>query len=113
MLSRGYLCKLLKYVFIIYFLFCYIGISIIGIALNSSEFSERLLASSDLSLFLFFIISPDIDECKNPSLYSCPSGFDCANTLSSYECVCNGRITNGKCEDEGIALIYFRKNIYA
>ncbi|CAB4026517.1 ---NA---, partial [Paramuricea clavata] len=42
-----------------------------------------------------------IDECKNPSLYLCHSGFECVNTLSSYECVCNGRITNGKCEDEG------------
>ncbi|CAB4016025.1 Fibroblast growth factor receptor 1 [Paramuricea clavata] len=96
MLSRQYLCTLLKYVYI-FFLFCYLGILIIDIALNNSEFSERATLLVLIFFFLCFIISPDIDECQNPSLYSCPRGFDCANTLGSYKCVCNGRIRNGEC----------------
>ncbi|CAB3991504.1 angiopoietin-1 receptor-like isoform X3 [Paramuricea clavata] len=43
---------------------------------------------------LSFIISADINECESPSLYSCSTGFDCANTIGSYTCVCEGRIRN-------------------
>ncbi|CAB3994641.1 RNA-directed DNA polymerase from mobile element jockey, partial [Paramuricea clavata] len=70
----------------------------------SSQVCIYLTSCSSCNIFANILPSIsiiDIDECKNPSLYSCHSEFDCVNTLSSYECVCNGRITNGKCEDEG------------
>ncbi|XP_028413931.1 uncharacterized protein LOC114536784 [Dendronephthya gigantea] len=39
----------------------------------------------------------DVDECKNARLYNCGEGYDCVNTLGSYECDCNGRREGAEC----------------
>ncbi|XP_028406445.1 uncharacterized protein LOC114528934 [Dendronephthya gigantea] len=44
----------------------------------------------------------DVDECKNATLYNCGKGYDCANTLGSYACVCHGRKVNTECVKDAI-----------
>jgi hypothetical protein len=39
----------------------------------------------------------DIDECKDPKLFSCHAKAKCFNTEASYKCTCNvGHVGDGK-----------------
>lgn len=40
-------------------------------------------------LFWFFVVSTDVDECRDKKACQCPE-CSCKNTWGSYECTCSG-----------------------
>ena len=53
-------------------------------------------------------ILPDVNECLNPDLYSCPENRICVNTEGSYKCGCPSgyKMKKGKCVGEYLQQYY-------